>query len=79
MITALYASVLALLELAGAAAALLHACGVALLAGRAFHARGLSTDRLRLRVLGMQLTLSTLIMLALANLGYAVADAWSRG
>ena len=63
---------LALLEFAHARAALIHAGGIAMLVGRVLHARGLLTETLRLRVLGMQLTLLTLIALALANLGYAL-------
>lgn len=63
---------LALLELSGAHMALIHAGGIAVLAGRLVHARGLLTNRLRFRVLGMQFTIYTLIGLGLANLGYAV-------
>jgi uncharacterized membrane protein YecN with MAPEG domain len=36
------------------------------------HARGLLTDNLRYRVLGMQLTLYTLIGLAVLNLAYVI-------
>jgi hypothetical protein len=50
--------------------ALLHAGGIAILAGRLVHARGLLTDDLAYRVLGMQITIFTLVGLALANLGY---------
>ena len=63
---------LALLEFAHARGALIHTGGIAMLVGRVLHARGLLTETLRLRVLGMQLTLFTLIALALANLGYAL-------
>lgn len=64
---------LLLLEIGGGHLLLVHAAGVALVAGRAVHARGLLTCSLRLRVLGMQLTLFTLIGLAVAGFGYALA------
>jgi uncharacterized membrane protein YecN with MAPEG domain len=63
---------LVLLELNHAHAALLHLSGVVLVAGRMAHARGLLTDNLRYRVLGMQLTLYTLIGLAVLNLAYVI-------
>jgi len=63
---------LALLELSGAHAALLHFGGVAVLVGRILHARGLLTESLRYRILGMQVTIFTLIGLAVANLAYVV-------
>lgn len=63
---------LVLLELDQAHAALVHLGGVALVAGRMAHARGLLTDNLRYRVLGMQLTIFTLIGLAMLNLAYLV-------
>lgn len=59
-----------LLETNGAYTALLHAGGIAILAGRLLHARGLLTDDLSYRILGMQVTIFTLVGLALANLGY---------
>lgn len=62
---------LVLLELSGAYPALVHTGGIAVLAGRLLHARGLLTENLRYRILGMQVTIFTLIGLALANLGYA--------
>jgi uncharacterized membrane protein YecN with MAPEG domain len=62
---------LVLLELNGAHMALVHFGGIAVLAGRLLHARGLLTESLRYRVLGMQVTIFTLIGLALANLAYA--------
>jgi uncharacterized protein len=63
---------LLLLEMGGAHAALLHVGGVGMLAGRLLHARGLLTNSLRYRVLGMQWTINTLIGLALCNLGFAL-------
>ena len=49
---------------------LVHGFGVALIAGRIVHARGLLSDRLKVRVLGMQITLYTVIGLAILNLFY---------
>ncbi|MGZ8903547.1 MAG: MAPEG family protein [Methylobacter sp.] len=63
---------LILLELSGAHLALVHSGGIAMLVGRIVHARGLLTGNLRYRVLGMQVTIFTLIGLAFTNLGYAV-------
>lgn len=62
---------LILLELNGAQMALVHSGGIALLAGRLLHAKGMLSDNLRYRVLGMQITIFTLIGLAIANLVYA--------
>jgi uncharacterized membrane protein YecN with MAPEG domain len=67
---------LALLELNGAHAILVHCGGLAVLAGRFLHARGLLAGSLRYRILGMRITLFTLIGLALANLAYAVLGSW---
>ncbi|MEQ1529927.1 MAG: MAPEG family protein, partial [Methylococcales bacterium] len=66
---------LVLLELNGAHMALLHISGVAILTGRLIHARGLITESIPTRVLGMQVTLFTLIAMALANIGYSLAAA----
>ena len=63
---------LVLLELSGAHMTLVHFGGIAILVGRLMHARGLLTGNLRYRVLGMQITVFTLIGLALANIVYAV-------
>lgn len=60
-----------LLELSGAHFALLHFGGIAVLAGRLLHARGLLAERPQYRTLGMQVTLFALIGLALVNLAYA--------
>lgn len=61
---------LLLLELGGGHYALLHAAGLALLTGRLLHARALLTESVRLRVLGMQFTLFTIIGLAVLCLAY---------
>lgn len=62
---------LILLELNDGHALLIHLGGVTILAGRLLHAKGLLTENLRFRILGMQLTVYGLIGLAAANLGYA--------
>ena len=61
---------LILLELNNAHPALLHLGGVAMLAGRLIHAKGLLTESVRYRVLGMQVTIFTIIGLACLNLAY---------
>ncbi|MGE0698940.1 MAG: MAPEG family protein [Hyphomicrobiaceae bacterium] len=68
---------LLLAEQQGAARPVLHALGLALLAGRLIHAFGVSQEpeRLPLRVAGMVLTLGTLVSAAAINL--ALAAGWS--
>jgi len=61
---------LLLLELNKAHWGLLHLGGIGLLTGRLLHARGLLTENLRFRVAGMICTLSTIAILAIANLVY---------
>ena len=61
---------LVLLELSGGPIALVHFGGIAIISGRLLHAKGLITDNLRYRVLGMQVTIFTLIGLAIADLAY---------
>lgn len=63
---------LLLLELNKAPIALIHFGGVVILAGRLVHARGLLTKNSRYRVLGMQITIFTLIGLAFTNIAYVV-------
>jgi hypothetical protein len=63
---------LALLELDRGPAILVHTGGIALLIGRLLHVRGLIASHLRLRIPGMQVTIYTIIGLALANLAYAL-------
>jgi uncharacterized membrane protein YecN with MAPEG domain len=63
---------LVMLELNGTHAVLIHLGGIAMLAGRIVHAKGLLTDNLRYRVLGMQVTIFTIIGLAVANVAYVV-------
>lgn len=66
---------LALAESLGLPAWLLHGCGGALVAGRLLHAQGLSASARRTpgRFIGMNLTFLALSVLALANLGGAIA------
>jgi len=49
---------------------LVHLSGLALIAGRVIHARGLLTSNLKQRVFGMQITIYTIIVLAVTNLAY---------
>lgn len=60
------------LEYNGATLWLVHGLGVALMTGRLIHARGILSETLHLRVLGMQVTLFTIIGLAVLNLIYLV-------
>ncbi len=63
---------LILLELSGAHVVLVHLGGMALIIGRVLHARGLLTQSLRYRVLGMQFTFITIVSLASANICYGI-------
>ena len=47
---------------------IVHALGIAFLVGRVIHAKGLLSGKLNARILGMQITIWTLIGLAAANL-----------
>ena len=58
------------LEFNEAPTLLVQLLGVTLLTGRVVHAYALLGEHLGLRVRGMQITLWTIIVLALANLGY---------
>lgn len=49
---------------------IVHALGLALLTGRLVHARGLLSEMLKVRVLGMKITLYTIIALAILNIVY---------
>jgi len=49
---------------------IVHLFGLSLITGRIIHARGLLSDRLKIRVLGMQITLYTIIGLAVINIVY---------
>lgn len=50
---------------------LVHAIGISLVVGRVIHCRGVLTDKMKGRVLGMQITLFTIISLAILNVIYA--------
>ncbi len=52
----------------------IHGFGITLILGRIIHARGMLTDNLALRVLGMHVTFYTLIALAITNLVYLPYD-----
>ena len=56
------------LEYNGAPLWLVHVAGITFLAGRLIHARGILRERFKGRVLGMQLTIWTILALAAANL-----------
>ena len=58
------------LEMNAAPLAIVHAFGIALVAGRVIHARAMLTENLVTRVRGMQITFWTIIGLALMNLVY---------
>ena len=61
-----------LLEMNGASEVLINLAGICLITGRAFHYRALTLDNIRLRRLGMQFTIFTIIALSLLNIVYAV-------
>jgi uncharacterized protein len=63
---------LVLLELNGAAVWLVHLGGMVIIAGRVLHAKGLLTQNLSYRILGMQVTIFTIIGLASINIAYAL-------
>jgi uncharacterized membrane protein YecN with MAPEG domain len=67
---------MALCEINGLPDWALHALGVALVAGRVLHARGISQEpeQFRGRVLGMSLTLTVMGLAAAALVGLAVAN-----
>ncbi len=61
---------LLLLELSQAHFVIINFAGIVLVIGRLLHAKGLLTESVRYRVLGMQCTLYTIITLAILNLAY---------
>lgn len=60
-----------ILEYNGGNIWLVHVAGVALVIGRLIHGRGILTERLKGRILGMQITFVTIFALAGLNLIYA--------
>jgi len=54
----------------GAPWQLIHVCGITLITGRIIHACALRSDSMKLRVIGMQITIFTIIGLAIANFFY---------
>jgi len=61
---------LVLLELNGGNVWLVHSAGMAFVAGRIIHAHGILADKMRGRVLGMKITIITILALALLNIVY---------
>lgn len=61
---------LVLLELSGASLWLVHLGGVAIIVGRVLHAKGMLTQSLSYRKLGMLFTIFTIIGLAAINIAY---------
>lgn len=61
---------LILLELSGISIWLVHLGGVLIIIGRIVHAKGLLTQTLSARVLGMQITIFNLIGLAVMNIAF---------
>jgi uncharacterized membrane protein YecN with MAPEG domain len=61
---------LLVLELNGASGWLIHVFGVILIVGRIYHVNGMFTQRLKYRVLGMQITIYSLIALSVTNVAY---------
>ena len=61
-----------LLEFNGSPAWMIHVIGATFLIGRWIHAQGLLKDNLRKRVQGMNVTLSVLIGLSIANISMAI-------
>lgn len=68
---------LILLELSGANAWFVHVGGIAIIIGRVIHAKGLLSESLGYRVLGMQVTFFTIIGLASANIFYTLYKMFS--
>lgn len=62
------------LEYNGANLLFIHLAGILLIIGRMVHARGLLGETLRIRVLGMKITLYTLLALVVLNLVYLPYD-----
>ena len=60
------------LELNGAPQILVHILGTILIIGRIIHAIGLTAKDLKKRVLGMQITIYTIISLAILNIVFLV-------
>lgn len=68
---------LILLEFSGANVWFVHIGGIAIIVGRLAHAKGLLSENLRYRVLGMQVTFFTIIGLATTNIFYALYKMFS--
>ena len=62
------------LELNGGSQWFLHALGLALVLGRVYHVKGMFAKRLRYRVVGMKITIFSLVALAVLNVVYLPFD-----
>ncbi len=49
---------------------IVHLLGIALITGRTVHAKGILSGQLPVRVLGMQVTIYTIMALAISNFAY---------
>jgi len=58
------------LEFNNANSLIVHLSGLALISGRIIHAKGILSSNLKTRVLGMQITIYTIIGLAVINFVY---------
>ncbi len=63
---------LLLLELNGGHVLLVNAIGIIFVIGRFIHAKGIVSENLKGRVLGMQITINLFIALIVSNIGYLV-------
>lgn len=63
---------LILLELGGVNGWLVHAGGITLVLGRGLHAYGLTKQTLRYRILGMQVTIYTIVALAAIDISVGI-------
>ncbi len=68
-----------LLEYNGAALWLLHTAGMFLVVGRIIHCKGILTENFKRRVLGMQITIWVIIILASLNLIYLPFEKFAVG
>ena len=65
---------LLLLELNGGHYLLVNIIGIAFVTGRIIHAKGILSENLKGRILGMQITIFSLIGLIISNIGYFIYE-----
>ena len=65
---------LLLLELNGGHYLLVNIIGIAFVTGRIIHAKGILNENLKGRILGMQITIFSLIGLIISNIGYFIYE-----